>query len=77
MRRAGKPLFGTLIALLHDGVPILGIIDQPVLRERWLGVAGRPSSLNGKPIRTRPCSDIKLAYLYATTPHMFAGAAAS
>ena len=31
---AGKPLFGTLISLLHDGVPILGIIDQPVLRER-------------------------------------------
>ncbi|GAX82133.1 hypothetical protein CEUSTIGMA_g9561.t1 [Chlamydomonas eustigma] len=69
----GKPLFGTLIALLHDGVPVLGIIDQPILKERWLGVTGRPSTLNGKPIRTRPCKDPKLAFLYATTPHMFSG----
>lgn len=29
---AGKPLFGTLISLLHKGRPILGIIDQPILR---------------------------------------------
>jgi fructose-1,6-bisphosphatase/inositol monophosphatase family enzyme len=45
---AGKPLFGTLIALLEDGVPILGIIDQPILKERWLGCQGRASTLNGK-----------------------------
>ena len=36
----GLPIFGTLIALLHRGVPVLGIIDQPILGERWLGVAG-------------------------------------
>lgn len=70
----GKPLFGTLIALLHKGKPVLGIIDQPILSERWLGVDGRPSTLNGKHINTRKCSDISLAYLYATTPHMFSGA---
>merc|ERR1712072_1043710 len=33
----GKPLFGTLIALLHRGRPVIGLIDQCVLRERWLG----------------------------------------
>ena len=44
---AGKPLFGTLIALLHEGTPILGIIDQPISKERWLGVLGRPTTLNG------------------------------
>jgi inositol-phosphate phosphatase/L-galactose 1-phosphate phosphatase/histidinol-phosphatase len=69
----GKPLFGTLISLLYKGRPILGIIDQPILRERWQGLAGRQSTLNGTPIRTRPCPDVKLAYLYATTPHMFSG----
>ena len=42
----GKPLWGTLVALLHDGKPVLGILDQPVLRERWLGVDGEPSTLN-------------------------------
>jgi inositol-phosphate phosphatase / L-galactose 1-phosphate phosphatase / histidinol-phosphatase len=53
---SGVPLFGTLIALLHRGRPVLGIIDQPISRERWIGAAGRPSILNGAPIRTRACA---------------------
>mmetsp|Transcript_9666 Transcript_9666/g.17401 ORF Transcript_9666/g.17401 Transcript_9666/m.17401 type:complete len:363 (-) Transcript_9666:259-1347(-) len=69
----GKPLFGTLIALLRDGEPVLGIIDQPVLKERWLGVEGRPSTLNGEKISTRKCGNIGSAYMYCTTPHMFSG----
>ncbi len=44
---AGKPLFGTLISLLEKGRPILGIIDQPILKERWLGARGQPTTLNG------------------------------
>src|SRR5216684_6227703 len=51
----GLPIFGTLIALLHRGKPVLGVIDQPILDERWLGVAGRPSTLNDKPIKVRAC----------------------
>lgn len=45
-------MFGTLIALLRDGVPVLGVIDQPITKERWLGVQGRPTTLNGKQIAT-------------------------
>ena len=45
---AGKPLFGTLISLLEAGKPILGIIDQPITGERWLGAHGRPTTLNGE-----------------------------
>ena len=67
----GKPSFGTLIALLHRGVPVLGIIDQPITGERWLGVAGRPTTLNGRPVRVRACPDLRLAALYATDPGMF------
>src|SRR5947209_17657477 len=52
---SGVPLFGTLIALARDGRPILGIIDQPILRERWIGAAGRPTTFNAAAIRTRPC----------------------
>ena len=37
---SGVPLFGTLIALTRAGRPILGIIDQPISRERWVGAAG-------------------------------------
>ena len=47
---AGKPVFGTLIALLRDGVPVLGIIDQPITKERWLGIQGRQTTLNGKDV---------------------------
>ena len=73
----GKPSFGILIALLHRGRPVLGVIDQPILRERWLGVAGRPSTLAGRAIRTRPCSELARAALYATGPEMFEGADAT
>ena len=52
----GLPIFGTLIGLCHRGRPVLGIIDQPILHERWLGHAGAPSTLNGQPIATRPCA---------------------
>ncbi|MFY8094971.1 MAG: inositol monophosphatase family protein [Niveispirillum sp.] len=64
----GRPLFTTLIALLHRGVPVLGIIDQPVIGDRWLGVAGRPTSLNGAPVTTRACADIALATQASTMP---------
>ncbi|MBM3559584.1 MAG: histidinol phosphate phosphatase, partial [Alphaproteobacteria bacterium] len=35
----GRPLFGTLIALTRGGWPVLGVIDQPALGERWVGAA--------------------------------------
>ncbi|CBI37692.3 unnamed protein product, partial [Vitis vinifera] len=69
----GKPLFGTLIALLHKGRPILGIIDQPVLRERWIGMSGRKTTLNGQEVATRDCAKLAQAYLYTTSPHLFSG----
>ncbi|GMY05734.1 bifunctional phosphatase IMPL2, chloroplastic [Fagus crenata] len=69
----GKPLFGTLIALLYRGKPILGIIDQPVLRERWIGIGGRRTTLNGQEVSTRACPKLSQAYLYTTSPHLFSG----
>ncbi|CAN1125262.1 Bifunctional phosphatase IMPL2, chloroplastic [Linum perenne] len=59
----GKPLFGTLISLLFKGKPILGIIDQPILRERWIGLVGRRTTLNGEEISTRSCHLLSQAYL--------------
>jgi inositol-phosphate phosphatase / L-galactose 1-phosphate phosphatase / histidinol-phosphatase len=70
----GKPLFGTLIALCQNGVPVLGVIDQPILKERWLGATGHPTTYNGEPVSTRACSDLSEAWLYATSPAMFKGA---
>lgn len=68
---AGRPIFGTLIALMQDGWPVLGIIDQPVLRERWTGATGRPTLLNGAPARTRACRALDSAVLATTSPHCF------
>jgi len=67
----GRPLFGTLISLLHAGRPVLGVIDQCILGERWIGVAGEASSWNGRPIRTRACAGLADAVLSVTSPRMF------
>lgn len=71
----GKPVFGTLIALLQRGKPILGIIDQPILRERWVGMSGRKTTLNGQVVSTRNCANLAQAYLYTTSPHLFSAEA--
>lgn len=70
---AGRAIFGTLIALLKDGVPVLGIIDQPIVGDRWLGVSGRPTLFNGAPVRTRECTTLASALLATTSPEMFSG----
>ncbi len=62
----GLPIFGTLIALLHRGKPVLGVIDQPILDERWFGVEGERSTFNGKPIGVRACPALDHAYMYST-----------
>jgi histidinol phosphatase-like enzyme (inositol monophosphatase family) len=68
---AGRPLFGTLIALLVDAWPVLGVIDQPILGERWIGASGRQTTLNGKPAHTRSCRTMAEATLATTGPHYF------
>ena len=68
---AGRPMFGTLIALMVDGWPVLGVIDQVIQNERWVGAAGRPTTLNGTPVRTRLCRDIAEATIATTGPHYF------
>ena len=71
---AGRPIFGTLIALVEDGFPVMGVIDQPVARERWLGAAGRPTTLNGKTARARACRGLDTATLATSSPHYFGDA---
>ena len=68
---AGRPIFGTLIALLQDGWPILGIIDQPIAGERWVGAMGQPTLFNGQPARARACRNLSDAVLATTGPQYF------
>ncbi len=67
----GRPTFGTLIALTRNGAPLLGLIDMPVLGDRWIGAAGRPTTLNGERVTARACTGLAEAYLSASIPLMF------
>jgi inositol-phosphate phosphatase/L-galactose 1-phosphate phosphatase/histidinol-phosphatase len=67
----GRPTFGTLIALIHNGKTILGVIDQPIASERWLAYNGLGATLNNKKINTRACAKIKDAVLCTTGPNYF------
>lgn len=63
---SGVPLWGTLIALLHQGNPVLGCIHQPVLGQLAIG-DGKSTQLNGKPVRCRPTKQLEEATVLATS----------
>jgi histidinol phosphatase-like enzyme (inositol monophosphatase family) len=70
----GRPTFGTLIALFRDGRPIMGVIDQPVTGERWIGATGRPTLFRGPfggKAGCRRCPALPEAELSCTSPDMF------
>jgi histidinol phosphatase-like enzyme (inositol monophosphatase family) len=50
----GLKEWGTLIALCEDGVPILGLMNQPITGERWLGVRGEKTRYQGAEISLSP-----------------------
>ena len=60
---AGHKDFGTLIALLYKKNPIIGVIDCPAHKERWLGVENLISTLNGKKIQTSLKSNVEDCYV--------------
>ncbi len=65
---AGRPVFGTLIALAIGEVPVLGVVDIPITQERWVGATGHATRLNGEVARTRQCAAMSDAILLATSP---------
>ena len=74
----GKPQFGTLVALTFRGEPVIGVIDQPITDERWIGVKGGGAMFNGA--TTCANSDRKSlaeTILLVTTPEQFTGAGAA
>ncbi len=62
---SGCPLFGTLIGLLHEGRPVLGAINQPILRQFCYG-DGVTTTCNGKRVSFRPTSQIEDVSLLTT-----------
>ncbi|MBX2805321.1 MAG: histidinol-phosphatase [Hyphomicrobiales bacterium] len=72
----GLPLWGTLIGLSENGKPLIGVMDQPYLGERfWGGPDGAffRNRQGEKEISTRKSATLDTAILGATTPEMFEG----
>lgn len=67
----GKPVFGTLIALLHNGEPVLGVLNQPYTKERWVGIKGALTTFNGDEVQTRKSVSMEKSVLYSTGTDMF------
>ncbi|HEY8697433.1 MAG TPA: histidinol-phosphatase [Rhizomicrobium sp.] len=70
----GRHEWGSLIALEENGRAVLGIIDQPVLRERFIGANGEAEFFaegTRTPLAVRPCPDLSQAVLCATHPDAF------
>jgi inositol-phosphate phosphatase/L-galactose 1-phosphate phosphatase/histidinol-phosphatase len=63
----GMPVFATLIGLMHKGKPVLGVIDQPILRERWLGGGSIPTTFNNRPVKTRKCGSLAKAVMNSSS----------
>ena len=70
----GKPQFGTLVALTHHGEPLIGVIDQPITDERWVGLKGSGATFNGAPMQVsgkrKPLSE---TIVLVTAPEQFTG----
>ena len=64
----GTVTFGTLIALMKNGKPILGVINQPILKEYLIG-DNNITELNGEKIIVRECDKLEDAVLL-TTDHL-------
>jgi myo-inositol-1(or 4)-monophosphatase len=77
---SGLPLWGVLIALVHeDDGPVIGIIDQPYLEERFRGYPGGADFISRagvRPLKVRPCTALREATMATTDPNLFTGAEA-
>lgn len=76
----GLPTWVTLIALIEDEVPVVGLIDAPCLDECYFASDGR-AWLETKgavtPLKASQCSRLSDARLSTTDPYLFTGAAAN
>src|SRR5438270_13781083 len=70
---SGMPAWGTLIALTHRGTPVLGLVHQPFVGERFSG-DGASARYRGpageRALLVRACASLAQAVLYTTSPRL-------
>lgn len=69
----GRPIFGTLIALTKGQKSLLGIVNQPITNERWLGIDSVGAFLNGEKIAVRNCGALNNAVMCSSSSFYFQG----
>jgi histidinol-phosphatase len=68
---AGQPLWGTLIGLERHGVPLVGVLDQPFLDERFVGTSSETLLVREgttEKMATRACVHLGAAVICTTHP---------
>jgi len=73
----GKPPVRGAAGAAAPGHASAGILEQPILEERWVGCQGAPTALNGRPVQVRQAASLASCYLYTTSPHLFPAPTAS
>ena len=58
---AGIQVWGTLISLMQDGRPVLGVASAPALGERYEAIRGQGARLNGQPIHVSDSAELSEA----------------
>jgi histidinol-phosphatase len=64
----GVPVWATLIALVHNGVPVLGVVSAPAMGFRWWATTGGGAFFNGTRIYASSTATISEAHV-STTPN--------
>jgi histidinol-phosphatase len=64
----GVPVWATLIALVHNGIPVLGVVSAPAMGFRWWATQGGGSFFNGTRIHVSKTQTIAEAHV-STTPN--------
>jgi len=59
----GVQVWGTLIALAVDGVPVVGVVNAPALGERYEAVRGSGARMNGEPIHVSRADRVERAFV--------------
>ena len=67
---SGLPVFGTMIGLVKNTIPIIGLIDQPITKDRIWG-SSKGSYLNNELVKTRSFKSIDETICAITDPAMF------
>ncbi len=66
----GIPVFTFLLSLKYKNDFILGLVDQPILKERFWN-SNNEAYLNNKQIKVRQCSNLSQSVVAITDPNMF------